>query len=123
LYKLRDLNLSAERILLGDGHRVDFRGCLDADAPISDQLFYRLTLDGDQERLLGIKLERGRLCLALGRAEDEDAERTRWLNLTLDDDGRVTAPQIDASLDPETTSAEEVEAFLRSLTLACLPAC
>lgn len=123
LYKLRDLNLSAERILLADGRRVDFRGCLDATAPISDQVYYRLVLDGEQERLFSITLERGRLCLALGRAEDEDAERTRWLNLVEDEDGRVSAPQINANLDPDTTRADEVEAFLRDLTLACLPAC
>ena len=122
LYKLRDLNLSAERIRLEDGRRVDFKGCLDPDAPVRDQLYYRLVLDGEQERLLAITLERGRLCLALGRAEDEDAERSRWLNLAACEDGRVSAPEIEASIDPETTSADEVEKFLRSLTLACLPA-
>ena len=123
LYKLRDLNLTSERILLEDGRRVDFNGCLDPGAPINDRLYYRLTLDGTERRLFSITLERGRLCLALGRPEDEDAERSRWLNLVEDEDGRVSAPQIDANLDPATTEASEVEAFLRDLALACLPAC
>ncbi len=122
LYKLRDLNLSAERILLANGHRVDFRGCLDADAPVHGHLFYRLTLDGHEERLMAIALDRGRLHLALVRYQDEASRRSRWLTLTSDEDGLVSAPQLGVSLDPDTANPDEVGRFLFGLTLACLPA-
>jgi hypothetical protein len=122
LSKLRDLNLRAERLRLGDGRRVDFRGCLNPDLPTSERIWYRLGLDGDQERLLGIDLSEGRLRLSLSSAAEQPSERSRYLNLGTDDEGRVVSTGLEAALDPATTVPQEVEDFLRELVLACLPA-
>lgn len=122
LYKLRDLNLSAERLRLADGRRVDFRGCLDADSPVADSLCYRLTLDGDTDCLFTIALDRGRLHLALFEERTRLSGRSRYLNLVQDGTGKIGAPQLVAGMDPDTPHGEEVAEFLRSLALACLPA-
>lgn len=122
LYKLRDLNLSAERLRLADGRRVDFKGCLDADAPVADSLCYRLKLDGEVDCLFTIALDRGRLCLSLLDAGGRHSERSRYLNLVQDDAGKIGAPQLVAGMDPDTAHHEEVAEFLRGLALACLPA-
>jgi len=122
LSRLRDLNLSAERLLLGDGRRVRFRGCLNPDKPVSDSIWYRLDLDEGHEHLLGIDLEEGRLRLSLATGAGLPSERSRYLNLGLDPEGRAGSPALAAALDPKTTERDEVEHFLRELALACLPA-
>ena len=122
LSKLRDLNLSSERLRLGDGRRVRFLGCLNPDTPVTDRIWYRLDLDEDQERLLGIDLTEGRLRLSLGSDAALPSERSRYLNLGLDEDGRAGSPALAAALDPQSAERDEVEHFLRELVLACLPA-
>lgn len=122
LYKLRDLNLSAERLRLADGRRVDFKGCLEADAPVNGDLCYRLTLDGEHDCHFTIALDRGRLHLALATPNARLSSRSRYLNLLQNEAGHIGAPQLVADLDPETAVGEQVADFLRALTLACLPA-
>ena len=122
LSRLRDLNLSAERLLLADGRRVRFRGCLNPDTPIADRIWYRLDVDEAEPLLLGIDLTEGRLRLTLGPDAELPSERSRYLNLGLDDHGRAASPALEATLDPRTSERDEVEGFLRGLVLACLPA-
>ncbi len=122
LSKLRDLNLSAERLLLGDGRRVWFRGCLNPDQPTSKRIWYRLGLEDDSEHLLGIDLSEGRLRLSLGTSAELPSERSRYLNLCTDDEGRAVSPALEAGIDPNTADSDEVMGFLRELVLACLPA-
>ena len=130
LYKLCDLNLSAERLRLAYGRRVDFKGCLDADAPVADHLLYRLRLDDATDCLFAIALDRGRLHLALfqqgelksSSIPERRGERSRYLNLAQDESGNIGAPQLAATIHPDTAHPDEVAEFLRSLALACLPA-
>ncbi|MDF1799518.1 MAG: hypothetical protein P1V81_10110 [Planctomycetota bacterium] len=122
LSKLRDLNLSAERLRLADGRRIDIRGCLNPDQPTSERIWYRLGLDADTERLLGIDLAEGRLRLSLGISAELPSERSRYLNLVPDALGRACSPALEACLDPDTSDSDEVQGFLRGLVLACLPA-
>ena len=122
LAKLRDLNLSAERLRLADGRRIDIRGCLNPDLPTSERIWYRIGLADDTEHLLGIDLSEGRLRLSLGTSSELPSERSRYLNLATNEEGRAFSTAFEASIDPDTTDSDEVMGFLRELVLACLPA-
>jgi hypothetical protein len=122
LYKLRDLNLLAERLHLSDGRRIDLKGCLHPDAPINGQVHYRLGLTNGEELLLGIDLKDSRLHLTLSATETGIPTRSRYLPITLDKAGRANCAQIQTTLDPNTADRSELQAFLQELVLACLPA-
>ncbi len=122
LYKLRDLNLLAERLHLSDGRRIDLRGCLHPDAPITGHVHYRLGLDDEEELLLGIDLRDSRVHLTLSTTETGVPSRSRYLPITIDEAGRASCAQIKTTLDPSATERPELQAFLQELVLACLPA-
>lgn len=121
LYKLRDLNLLAERMYLTDGRRVDLRGCLHPDAPINGLVYYRLSLDVEEELLLGINLEDSRLHLTLSSTKTGTPSRSRYLPVTMDETGRANCAQIQTTLDPNSAERPELQAFLQELVLVCLP--
>ena len=122
LYKLRDLNLLAERMRLDDGRRVDMRGCLHPDAPVNGKVYYRLGMGESEEILLGIDIKDSRLHLTISTSETGTPSRSRYLPMTVDDAGRARSAQIATTLDPDSTDRIELQAFLQELVLACLPA-
>jgi hypothetical protein len=122
LYKLRDLNLLAERLHLADGRRVELRGCLHPDAPVNGHVHYRLGLTDQEEQLLGINIKDSRLHLTLGTSETGQPSRSRFLPISVDEEGRANCAQIQTTLDLNTAERPELQAFLQELVLACLPA-
>lgn len=122
LYKLRDLNLLAERMRLDDGRRVEMRGCLHPDAPVNGKVYYRLGLGEKQEILLGIDIRNSRLHLTISTTKTGTPSRSRYLPMTMDVTGRARSAQIATTIDPDSTDRGELQDFLQELVLACLPA-
>jgi hypothetical protein len=122
LYKLRDLNLLAERLRLEDGRRIDMRGCLHPDAPVHGKVHYRLGLGDNREVLLGIDIKDSRLHLTLSATETGTPSRSRYLPMAIGEGGRATCAQIGTTLDPSHINRPELQCFLQELVLACLPA-
>lgn len=121
LYKLRDLNLLAERMRLDDGRRIDMLGCLHPDAPINGKVYYRLGVGDHSDVILGIDIKDSRLHLTISTTETGIPSRSRYLPMTLDQAGRARSAQIGTTLDPNSADRAELQAFLQELVLACLP--
>lgn len=122
LYKLRDLNLLAERMRLDDGRRIDMRGCLHPDAPVNGKVYYRLDVGDQTNVILGIDIKDSRLHLTLSTSETGVPSRSRYLPMTMNQAGRARSAQIGTTLDPDSANRAELQAFLQELVLACLPA-
>ncbi len=113
LRKLRDLDLRGARVEINGSLKVGVSGCLSPDSPVSGKLRYRLEVPEADERLLSIAWQDGVLALSLTDGERELAARR--IALLEDPEGRASAPEVAARMDPESAGPREVEHFLRRL--------
>ncbi len=115
LRKLRDLDLTAARILVSGGERVDVGGCLSRDDPADSALSYRLTVPGGAARRLEIAWNDGALHLVLADERGVPLAPARTVALVSDAAGRATAPELRARVDPAAADGRQFEHFLRRL--------
>jgi hypothetical protein len=113
LRKLRDLDLRGARVEINGSLKVGVSGCLSPDSPVSGELRYRLEVPEEDERWLAIAWENGVLALTLTDGERQLASRR--IALLEDPEGRASAPEVAARMDPENAGPREVEHFLRRL--------
>lgn len=112
LRRLRDLNLSA-LVRVAGGRRVAIEGCLSLDHPIDEELRYALCVQDRSAQVLSIGWSDGLLHVGLSDPSTRDRTFSLDVPLLCDAEGRATAPELQARIDPESTDPREVEHFLR----------
>jgi hypothetical protein len=121
LRKLRDLNLTAERIEIGLGAYVDLEGCLTLDQPVESALTYRVRHGDGALETLDLSWDDG--ALRLTRQRPGSPQASLRVELLGNGSGPAMAPELKARIDPEEAGSREVTHFLRRLVrLAYAPA-
>ena len=112
LRKLRDLNLSGERITVDAETSVVVDGCTSLDQSPERTLRYRIRVEGSEPESLEITLGDGDLRV---ERHTSAAQRitVRHLRLEGGADGPATSPDLHVRLDPEHAGSRDVERFLR----------
>jgi hypothetical protein len=113
LRKLRDLNLTSERIEIGLGAHVDLEGCLTLDQPVESALSYRVRHGDGSLETLDLAVESG--ALRLSRHRPGQAPSALRVELLGNGAGPAMAPDLKARIDPEEAGSREVTHFLRRL--------
>jgi hypothetical protein len=123
LRRLRDLNLTACQISLGQGRHVSVAGCLSLDEPVERGVRYRLRSRGGEgeEFVLSIAARESALHVDLSDAWGSSRQRTRCSSLARDDGARLVAPAFRARLCADPTS-RQLEHFLRRIVRTTLAA-
>jgi len=115
LRHLRDLNLTSERVEIGSEHTVYVEGCLSLDSPVERLLLYRLRTQEQGELSLAIRWDGDALQLSLAPPAGGPAERERTVELFAQGARWVTAPELRARVEPESSEPRQLEHFMRRL--------
>jgi len=115
LRRIRDANLRGGTVALNHGLSVALGGCLSLDGPVEQGVLYRLRLANGAERILDLSWAGTHLSVTLRLPRSSQPEHRVLLHLTLDEQGRATAPTFAARMDLEATNPTEIDHFLRRI--------
>jgi hypothetical protein len=122
LRRLRDLNLTHRNLRADGGALVSIEGCVSLDEPVEEDLRYLLSVDGLGEHTLRIGWSNGALRIELSRDGAGEPVTLREVRLLRACDGRATAPDLLARVDPSSADPRAVEHFLRRVVRGALAA-